>query len=94
MIRLGKITISGRALTIIFGGFMSNSSVFDPTVFDPKKVDEETAGFNAAIEKAMAAAAFNFKKLMKQLLNNFFQIFVTLNIFAKPVEFENTVTYA
>ncbi len=35
---------------------MSNSSVFDPTVFDPKNVDEETAGLNAAIEKAMAAA--------------------------------------
>jgi hypothetical protein len=35
---------------------MSNSSVFDPNVFDPKTVDEETAGFNAAIEKAMAAA--------------------------------------
>ena len=47
-----------------------------------------------SINLMLSAAAFNFKKLMKQLLNNFFQIFVALNIFAKPVEFENTVAYA
>ncbi len=47
-----------------------------------------------SINLMLAAAAFSFKKLMKQLPYIFSQIFVALTSFAKPVKFENTVTYA
>jgi len=47
-----------------------------------------------SINLMLAAAAFNFKKLMKQLSYNFFQTFVALTNFAKPVKYEKILTYA